>query len=402
MGSRVNERLIAFGAMVVVCLGSLPARAADGPTLRTVESQLLAKAALLYDPQAHRVIFARNPDEPFMPASTVKLLTALLVYELTGLDGTIKVTQADTKVVPSHVPLIPGETVRVRDMVKVLLIGSANDSAMALARHVAGSAEAFGPLATERARRLGCTNTRIVNPHGLTVQGQYTTANDLLKIFQKVLTIPELREMAQTPRMQLVTRQGAKNVRNHNRLLGQYEGMGPAKTGWTIAARHTYAASATRNGRELQLIILNSPNKWTDARLLFDYGFANLPPVRSRLSEVRPELAQSARRPNPPRPERTAVSAAGVVADGPPPGVEVAVPVEDDAGSAVPVARAIPAPATGLENPAMARPTRYRVQRGDTIYRISRRFGVSMDELVRANELTDPDRLIPGTELVIP
>ncbi len=388
MGAGVNWRLVVVLVLMAGWMvGSVPLiRAADGPTMRTVESQLLAKAALLYDPQARRVIFARNPDEPFMPASTIKLMTALLVWERTRLEGMITVTAADTKVVPSHVPLLAGETVRVRDMVAVLMIGSANDAAMALARHVAGSAEAFGPMATERARQLGCTNSRFVNPHGLTVQGQYTTANDMLKIFQKVLTIPELKEMARTPRLQLVTRQGIKNVQNHNRLLGQYEGMGPAKTGWTIASRHTYAASATRDGRELQLIILNSPNKWTDARLLFDYGFANLPPVRGRLSEAKPELARA--------PARTTEP----VTDGPPPGVPVAVPVEDVEVMPMTVARATPT--TGAE--PTIRPTRYRVQRGDTVYRISRRFGVSMDDLVRANELTDPDRLMPGTELVIP
>lgn len=391
MGECVNWRLVAFVGLGLLGGFARPpwVQGADGPTLRTVESQLLAKAALLYDPQARRVLFARNPDEPFMPASTVKLMTALLVWERTGLDGTIKVTAADTKVVPSHVPLVVGETVRVRDMVKVLLIGSANDSAMALARHVAGSAEAFGPMATERARQLGCTNTRFINPHGLTVQGQYTTANDLLKIFQKVLTVPELREMAQTPRMQLVTRQGVKNVRNHNRLLGQYEGMGPAKTGWTIAARHTYAASATRDGRELQVIILNSPNKWTDARLLLDYGFANLPPVRSRLSEAKRELVEA-------RP-RASVPVA-VAAEGPPPGVPVAVPVEEE--------ELVPVSGAGGIRSAVAepvrRPLRYRVERGDTVYRISRKFGVSMDELVRVNEMSDPDRLVPGMELVIP
>lgn len=387
MGFRVNWRVVVGFTLGLLGLwsGTGAVKASDGPTLRTVESQLLAKSALLYDPQARRVIFARNPNEPFMPASTIKLMTALLVWEKTGLKGTITVTEADTKVVPSHVPLVVGETVRVRDMVAVLLIGSANDAAMALARHVAGSSEAFGPMATERARQLGCTNTRFVNPHGLTAQGQYTTASDLLKIFQKVLSIPELRDLAQTRRFQLETRRGVKMVQNHNRLLGQYEGMGPAKTGWTIASRHTYAASATRDGRELQLILLNSPNKWTDARLLFDYGFANLPPVRSRLSENRSELVQV---PVPTSPSD----------EGPPPGVPVAVPVEEEEPTPVRVAQAKPL----VEKEEMVRPTRYRVRRGDTVYRISRRFGVSMDELVRVNALSDPDRLIPGSELIIP
>lgn len=376
MSGWVRASAIILGALA--CLSGA-SWAADpvGPTLRTVESQLLAKGALLYDPLTKKVVFSRNPDQPFAPASTVKLMTALLVWEEIGLHGSVKVTLADTKVVPSHIPLMVGETVAVKDLVYSLLIGSDNDSAMALARKVAGSVPAFAELANARARALGCRQTNFVNPNGLTAQGQVTTANDLLKIFQAVIAVPELRAIAQTRSFQLTTQRGTQNVRNHNRLLGTYEGMGPAKTGWTIASRHTYAASVTREGRELQLIILNSPNKWTDARLLFDYGFANLPKGRNTLSSARQAAAAPVPRARPVLPEGEA----------PPPGVEVSVPVVE---AVEPVVGATPVSKS------------HRVQRGDTLYRIGQRYRVPVADLIAENDLKDPDQLMPGTVLKIP
>jgi D-alanyl-D-alanine carboxypeptidase len=86
--------------------------------------------------------------------------------------------------------------------------------------------------------------------------------------------VPELREICRTPRLALRTAATTQTLKNHNKLLGVYPGMGPAKTGWTLRSRHTYAASATRDGHELHLILLHSANKWIDAKALFDFGFA--------------------------------------------------------------------------------------------------------------------------------
>lgn len=239
-----------------------------------IASRIQAKAVLLVDANSGQVLFSRMPDAKYPPASTAKLLTALLVYERVGLRGNFTIAEADTRVEPSHVPLRPGETVTVRDMVRSLLIGSDNDTAMALARHVGGSAPRFINLMNTRAQQLGCSASRFKNPNGLPAAGQYTTCQDLMRIFDRVLAIPALREICQMRGFYLNTSAGKQWVKNHNRLLGQYAGMGPAKTGWTIASRHTYAAAANRGGVELRLTLLNSPDKWSDSRILFDYGFA--------------------------------------------------------------------------------------------------------------------------------
>ena len=247
------------------------------PTLNDVQNKLIAKGALLVDASTGKILFEKNADTTFIPASTVKLMTALLVYEQTKLKGNMIISRGDVRVEPSHIPLRIGEKVSVFDLVHTLLIGSDNDSAMALARKVGGSVPRFVDIMNLRAQQLGCKSTKFINPHGLPDKNrQCTTPRDLYLIFQKVISIPELRRIMQIKNYTLRTRVGVQNVRNHNKLLGKYSGMGPAKTGWTYASRHTYAASATRHGKELHLILLNSSNKWDDARLLFDYGFSAL------------------------------------------------------------------------------------------------------------------------------
>ena len=241
--------------------------------LARLDQRVQARSALLVDAASGKVLFRRNPAEALPPASTVKLLTALLVYERTHLKGEVVVQKSDTLVEPSRIPLRTGETVPVKTLVQALLIGSDNDSALALARHAGGSVEKFVMLMNARARELGCTGSMFKNPNGLPAPGQVTTAYDLLKIFQAAMAVPELREICRTPSITLQTAAGRQTLKNHNKLLGVYPGMGPAKTGWTFRSKHTFAASATRDGHELQLILLHSANKWADAKMLFDFGF---------------------------------------------------------------------------------------------------------------------------------
>jgi D-alanyl-D-alanine carboxypeptidase (penicillin-binding protein 5/6) len=268
-------------AIVLIAAGILwfsPSQSAEAAIQNNAPAmpKVLARSALLVDAASGSVLFERNPNLALPPASTTKLLTALLVYERTGLKGEVVVQRGDTLVEPSHIPLRTGETVAVKTLVKALLIGSDNDSAMALARYTGGSVEKFVAMMNARARALGCTGSLFKTPNGLPAPGQVTTASDLLKIFQAAIAVPELREICSTRSLTLKTAVGTQTIRNHNKLLGVYPGMGPAKTGWTFASEHTYAASATRKGHELHLILLHSVNSWNDAKMLFDFGFEQL------------------------------------------------------------------------------------------------------------------------------
>jgi D-alanyl-D-alanine carboxypeptidase len=329
-------------SIILVALCGL-SKSAEAVTRSQLDRSVQAKAVLLVDAETGEVIYSRRADVAYPPASTVKLMTALLVWERTRLRGEIKVTRSDTQVEPSHVPLRVGEVVSVRDMTRTLLVGSDNDSARTLGRAVSGSNSAFLDLMNRRALALGCRNTLFKTPNGLPASGQVTTCRDIMKIFQKVIAVPELREMCMTRGFTLKTAIGSQWVKNHNKLLGKYTGMGPAKTGWTYASRHTYAASVTRNGRELHLTLLNSPNKWTDARLLFDYGFAQSPSTKSSTSTYTASSGSQ--------------QASGEV---------------------------------------------HRVKRGETLFSISKRHGVTVDALSRLNKISNPNLIRVGMVLQVP
>jgi D-alanyl-D-alanine carboxypeptidase (penicillin-binding protein 5/6) len=205
-------------------------------------------------------------------------MTALIVYEkLRGFNGNVAIKE-DDRAEPSNIPVVPGETISVDTLFHALLIESANDSARALGRYVAGSTPAFVDMMNQRALAMGLFNTHFYNPNGLPAPAgtHYTSCADLMKIFQADIKYPELVKILSTKEYAIQTASGYHVLHNHNRLLGYYPGMGPAKTGWTEAARHTYACAVTQNGHTLLLTLLNSPNKWADAQILFNWGFAQV------------------------------------------------------------------------------------------------------------------------------
>jgi D-alanyl-D-alanine carboxypeptidase len=280
----------------IFCGSGLPAYGRDflfrdyGPQSRiTPPDAIEAHAALLVEGRTGQVLYARNPDERLLPASTTKLMTALIVYQRTGMNGAVQIIPDDTHVEPSSVPLIPGETVSVNKLFHALLIESANDSARALGRYVSndGTTEGFVRMMNEKALAMGLFNTHFYNPNGLPAPRgtHYTSCADLMHIFRAVIAIPELREICSTKKYILSTAARTQTLHNHNLLLGIYPGMGPAKTGWTEASKHTYAASVTRDGREILLTLLDSTNKWKDAEILFNWAFSQPPSVTATPGE---------------------------------------------------------------------------------------------------------------------
>ncbi len=356
------------------------------PLERDINSLVRAKSALLVDEKTGEVIFARNAGKELPPASTVKMLTALLVYETKGLGGTVLIT-SDDKAEPSNVPLIPGETVAVRDLVYSLLLGSDNDSAIALARYTGGNVTNFINMMNNRAIRLGCRNSNFKTPNGLPTPGQYTTSEDLMKIFEAFVRVPELRRIASTKTYFLKTAARSQTLKNHNKLLGVYSGMGPAKTGWTYTSRHTYAAAATRNGRELHLTILDTPNKWADATALFDYGFAHLP--------ADPTVPATTTAVTAPTPATLAAPAVPTAPAAVTPAVTAPAPAPAPA-----VAPTVPA-AAPAETPRPANQT-HVIRRGETLSSIAQVYDCSVSKLTRVNQISDPRTLQPGQKLIIP
>ncbi|HNU05991.1 MAG TPA: D-alanyl-D-alanine carboxypeptidase family protein [Anaerolineae bacterium] len=229
---------------------------------------LSAQAALLADSDTNQVLATLNAHQPRAIASTTKIMTALLVFERANLADQVVVSPT-ALVGESSMGLTAGETLTVEDLLWGLLLNSGNDAAMALAEHVAGSAEAFATLMNQRAAELGMVNTHFTNPHGLDAPDHASSAYDLWLATQAALRYPLFRQMVATPTHTTAGRQ----LFNQNELLGSYPGADGVKTGTTLAAGQNVVASVSQNGHREIGIVLGSQDRYSDAGAIFDHFF---------------------------------------------------------------------------------------------------------------------------------
>jgi len=240
---------------------------------------VVAESAALLDTFTGEFLYKKNEDARQYPASATKILTALVVIEAGDLDKVLTVQPVDTKVEPSSLDLKPGEQYTRRQLLYGLLLKSANDVALALARDNAGSVEAFVEKMNRRAAELGATSSHFANPHGLHDPNHYTTAHDLALIARAAMQQPFLREIVSTIYYTWKSpSRGAYQLRNHNRLLRHFAGCNGLKTGYTRAAQQVLVSSALREGHEVISVVLhtNKPGIWDDSKSLLAYGLVKL------------------------------------------------------------------------------------------------------------------------------
>jgi len=160
-----------------------------------------------------------------------------------------------------------------------MMLKSANDVAHALARDNAGSIEAFAVKMTQRAHELGATSSNFANPHGLHDRNHFTTPHDLAVIARAAMQQPFFRRVVSTVTFPWVTGSGIFDLRNHNRLLGQFPGCTGLKTGFTLPAQQVLVSSALWGTREVISVVMHTdkPGIWEESKLLLTYGFAHLP-----------------------------------------------------------------------------------------------------------------------------
>ena len=259
-----------IAALVLACT----AAPLFGQTLNVV-----AQSAAVVDSYSGDFLFAKNENAKQYPASSTKILTALIVIESGDLDHLVTVDLADTKVEPSSLGLKPGEQYTRRQLLYGLLLKSANDVAMVLAHDNASSIPAFAEKMNLRAAQLGATSSHFVNPHGLHDPNHYTTAHDLVLIGRAAMQQPLFREIVSTIYYTWKAPSGQiDQLRNHNRLLRHFAGCNGLKTGYTRIAQQVLVSSALRGGHEVISVVLHTdkPGIWDDSKALLSYGLVKL------------------------------------------------------------------------------------------------------------------------------
>jgi serine-type D-Ala-D-Ala carboxypeptidase (penicillin-binding protein 5/6) len=242
----------------------------------SVVPQVTAGSVIVIDALNGQVLHEVNADAPRPVASTQKLLTALIVAEEGNLDAPLRVEKTDTMAEPSKLYFKAGEVYPRRDLLQILLIHSMNDVARALARDNAGSIEAFATKMNARAAQLGMRNSHFVNPNGLPVPGQYSTARDMSRVAMMAYQNRFLRSIVCQKKMAWRYNDGrVREFGTTNRVLKGYPLCNGMKTGYTEAAGHCLISSASHNGRDVIVVALgDSKNIWLDSYRLLAWGLA--------------------------------------------------------------------------------------------------------------------------------
>ena len=243
----------------------------------SLAEEVYSRSAVAMDASTGRILYAKNPDLRLAPASTTKLMTAIIAIEKADLSDVVTVSRNASHVSPHKAGFREGDKVSVRTLLYAALLGSANDAAVALAEAVAGSEEKFVYLMNSKAIAMGLKDTKFINPHGLPGSGQYITAYDLSKIMSYALRYPKLKEIIGTRVAEVSTENGnAFFLKNTNKLLWSDEDLVGGKTGYTRKARHCFVCAAEREKDMIVVALLGSPSRddlWRESEVLVQKGF---------------------------------------------------------------------------------------------------------------------------------
>lgn len=249
----------------------------DGPpeNISKIAPKTRAAAVMVIDARTGEILFEKNADAQRPPASTQKLLTALIVAERGFLDQEVVVQPVDTLAEPVKLNIKAGETYRRIDLLRALLVKSPNDVARCLARDSAGSVEAFADLMNQKARELGAVHSNFVNPNGLPMPGQYSSARDLAIIAKAAYANSTIRSIVCLPSIVFRYSSGRTRVlENTNKVLKRLAYCNGMKTGYTEAAGFCLIASGARPGRDVIVVVLGASKSGVsrDASALLSWG----------------------------------------------------------------------------------------------------------------------------------
>ena len=256
----------------------------SSPTLK-----LECSSAILMEAGTGQILYANNEDQPLPPASVTKVMTLLLVMEAIeekkiNYTDMVSASEHACSMGGSQIFLEPGEQMSVDDLLKSVVIASANDAAVTLAEYVAGTEDAFVEMMNQRAAELGMENTHFENTNGLddTTENHVTSAKDIAIMSRELIKFPKITEYSSI--WMDTIRNGEFGLTNTNRLIRFYKGATGLKTGSTAKAGFCVSATAERDGMTLIAVIMGAPGRderTRSATALLNYGFSNFAVFRN-------------------------------------------------------------------------------------------------------------------------
>ncbi len=261
---------------------------------------LSGEGAILIDMDTSEILYEKNSHSQFYPASTTKIMTAILAIEHGNMEDIVTIDQEVVDLTDgSHIALEPGEQLSLEHLLNALLIESANDAAVAIAKHISGSVENFSKLMNEKAKSIGALNTNFINPNGLPNEEHITTAYDLALIGRYAMENEKFRSIVKnyTYTIPITNKKTEpRPLKSANRLLYstekidvdgkltpiKYDGVNGVKSGYTVAAQQCLVTSLEKDGHRLIAVVLksNGKNIYSDIHKLLNYGIENFEKVK--------------------------------------------------------------------------------------------------------------------------
>ena len=281
------KRVLSFTLIFIFTILLLPINMANATMLedeiKSEGTNIEAKSALLIEPITGKILYEKNSNEKFAPASVTKIMTMLLTMEAVDsgkikLDDKVTCSENAKKMGGSTMLLETGEIRTVEELLKGVAIASGNDAAVALAEYLGGTESDFVAMMNKRAGELGMSNTTFKNCNGLPADGHLSTANDIGIMSKELLKHPTVLKYTGTY-METISegRKSPIELVNHNKLVRFFDGCDGLKTGFTNEAKYCISATATRNGVRMLSVIMGAPTykiRNRDAGLLLNYGFS--------------------------------------------------------------------------------------------------------------------------------
>lgn len=239
-----------------------------------------AHSVLLKDMKTGRTLYEFESTKRLSPASLTKIMSALVILEFGQLEDQVTVSRHASRAHKTHLRLRAGQVFRLDDLLKAMLIVSANDACVAAVEHVGGDEEKFVTLMNTKATALGLADTHFSNGCGFDAPDHYSTAEDLAKLSEHALQHPVFKQLVREEREIITPLNGHRSylLRNTNRLLGRVPGVVGVKTGFTSRAGRCLIAKVSQDGNDLLVVILNSNRRWNTALSLINYGLHTMQP----------------------------------------------------------------------------------------------------------------------------